>query len=185
MRFKTIAILAAFCIALAMPSLRAQTFTIGASSCPSPYYASAIDCRSIPVTSSGITSTVWAFIDYPPYTSEDFLSGAIGDFQTNSVAVVSSTTLTWQSLGHTLTATVPTELTATLLGVEGTTATGTLDLKLSYVIGKTGKYTYGPMASTTGGSITLNQPGVVSDSPIAPTPVCLPGPGCPPHDLRD
>ena len=38
----------------------------------------------------------------------------------------------------------------------------------------------------TGGTIVINQPsGPVTDSPIAPTPVCLPGPGCPPHDWRD
>ena len=42
----------------------------------------------------------------------------------------------------------------------------------------------------TGGTIVINQTAgaaksPITASPIAPTPVCLPGPGCPPHDWRD
>jgi len=51
---------------------------------------------------------------------------------------------------------LPTEFSANLTGIEGTTATGSIDLKIAYTIGKTGRYTSGPLAATAGGTVTIN-----------------------------
>lgn len=142
-------------LALITPAV-AQTYTIGASSCPSPYYASAIDCQNVPLTIGTTTTTEWLFADYPPYTAEQFFWGALGDFDVTNIQIVSYTTVTWTSLGKPYSANLPAEFTANLTGEEGTTSSGTLDLKISYAIGKTGRYTSGPIASTAGGTVVIN-----------------------------
>jgi hypothetical protein len=98
------------------------------------------------------TTTMWLEADYPPYTAEDFFVGAIGDYTVSNVRIASFTNICWASLARQYSA----EITANLTGVEGTTVTGALDLKIPYIIGRTGRYTSGPIASSAGGSVTIN-----------------------------
>lgn len=149
-------------------SLHAQTYTIGASGCGvgSPTW---IDCYSVPVTLGTTTTTMWIEADYPPYTAEDFFVGILGDYAVSNVQIVSTETISWVSLGKAHTATLPTEITATLTGVEGTTSSGSIDLKIGYTIGKTGRYTTGPLAATAGGTVTIQS---VSPDAVTICPTC-------------
>jgi hypothetical protein len=138
---------------MAAMSIHAQTtYTIGASGCSGTYATSASDCTSVPLTLGTTTTTMWMFVDYPPQTAEDFIDGVLGDFEVSNVTIVSTTTLTWVSNGHTFTKTLPTEFTANL---NSGSHTGTLDVKLSYSIGATGRYTRGPVPATAGGTVVL------------------------------
>ena len=136
-------------------SLPAQTtYSIGASGC-GVGSATWIDCYSMPVTLGTTTTTMWLEADYPPNTAEDFFVGTLGDYAVSNVQIVASETISWVSLGKAHAATLPTEITANLTGVEGTTATGSIDLKIAYTIGKTGRYTTGPLAASAGGTVEI------------------------------
>lgn len=138
----------AIAMVLCLPLLHAQTtttYTIGAASC-GPASATIIDCYSMPLTVGTTTQTAWVAAEYM-YTTEDFLTGLIGDYEIADVSVVSA--ITYKGIRF------PTEIRAKLTGVEGTVGTGTLDLKISYTIGKTGRYTTGLIAATSGGVVKI------------------------------
>jgi hypothetical protein len=101
-------------------------------------------------------------MDFPPNTAEEFLvfHDGSGDYETSNVQVVGTTQVCWTSQGRQWCTTLPAEVTATLLGINFATGqytgvNGTLDIKLTYPIGATSRYTRGPIATTAGGSVTV------------------------------
>jgi hypothetical protein len=151
-------------------ALHAQTtYSIGVSGCGAAS-TTWIDCPSLPVTLGTTTTTMWLEADYPPNTAEDFFVGTLGDYAVSNVQIVSSETISWVSLGKAHTASFPTEITANLTGVDGTSSTGSIDLKIAYVIGKTGRYTYGPIASSSGGTVSLTS--LVGADAVTICPTC-------------
>lgn len=137
---------------------QAQTptvYTIGVSGC-GVGSTTWIDCYAMPVTHGTTTTTMWIEADYPPYTAEDFFVGSLGDYAVSDVQIKKITNVCWTSMGKHYCENLPQEITANLTGVEGTTASGSIDLKIAYTIGKTGRYTSGPLAATAGGTVTIN-----------------------------
>lgn len=139
MRFKTIAILAALCIALAVPA-RSQTYTIDQTSCgaaSSPLY-----CYGVPATLSGATdasTTLWidlkvvqndTLVTTGPgngYQFVYFLSGDLAPLGTAHIDTYFAATGPVVSGSRTAT-----EITALAVGFSGTGYSGTLTLNFSY-----------------------------------------------------
>lgn len=127
-------------LALASFASHAQTptiYSIAASGC-GVGSTTWIDCYSMPVTLGTTTTTMWLEADYPPNTAEDFFVGTLGDYAVSDVRIKAFTNVCWTSLGKQYCENLPTEITANLTGIEGTTATGSIDLKIAYTIGRPG-----------------------------------------------
>jgi hypothetical protein len=137
-------------IALALPSLHAQTTTynIGASNCGVASYV-LLDCYNMPLTVNGQTTTAWIDASFLG-SEEDFVVGAsIGDYVVSNVQAQSS--ITYQGRSY------PTEFTATLTGSQGTTGTGSVVVKISYTVGKVSRWNTGLIASTAGGTFSITR----------------------------
>ena len=154
MRITRLVILLTALVSLPPLSHAQTTYAIGASTCGAGS-TTWIDCHNVLLTIGTTTTTMWLEADYPPYTAEDFFWGAVGDYTVSNVRIESFTNICWASLGKHYCENLPAEITANLTGVEGTTVTGALDLKIAYIIGRTGRYTSGAIASTAGGSVTI------------------------------
>jgi hypothetical protein len=136
-------------IVLALPSLHAQTTTynIGASNCGVASY-SLLDCYNMPLTINGQTTTAWIDASFIG-SEEDFfvMHNGGGDCIVSNVQVLSSISYKGQSY--------PTEFTANLTGTDGTTSSGTMDIKVGYTVGKVSRWNTGLIASTAGGTVNI------------------------------
>jgi hypothetical protein len=144
------------CFSVATAFAQITTYTIGATTC-GVGNTTWIDCQSMPLTLGTTTTTAFIEMDYPGNTAEDFMFGVAGDYAISGVAIVSTTNFCYQYENKPYCQkNLPTEVTAYLTGIYGTPGAGSLDLKIAYVLGHTGRYTIGAITQITGGTVTVN-----------------------------
>ena len=170
----------------------AQTYDLPANQVSPCSPGGGLYCYSIPVYLNGDTSqpksTVWVdlalpsthFACFPPYEEDAVviptpLSHYGCNVTIDPSSVVWGPPKTYTSNGKT--ATFPSGVGLSIEGV------GTMALTLTYH-NSCGRYGCSWYTSVSGATlvITAASSSVTPESPIAPTPVCLPGPQCPPHD---
>jgi hypothetical protein len=199
MRFKTIAILAAFCIALAVPSLRAQTYDFvqpPGTPAGQPYSCGlgALNCDGIPFYLNGdntqVESTVWIdlglpsthFACFPPHEANAVstptpLSPYGCDVPIDPNSVTWGPNKVYTSYGKTS----PPLVSGVAFSIEGV---GVMAINFGYY-NSCGRYGCRWYTTITAATLEIGTNAAVTpDSPIAPTPTCLPGDpkGCPSKD---